>query len=91
MCVPLYPHLPFTADVMTAISVSGVTSQNKRIFHWFYCDWWVQAPWHAAPMRLKLLTWWLKIWWLCSSDKEKIKGEKQFPKFCFCFSAKVQE
>ena len=23
--------------------------------------------------------------------KKKIKGEKQFPKFCFCFSAKVQE
>jgi len=65
--------------------------KTKIIFHWFYCDWWVQAPWHAAPMQLKLLTWWLKIWRLCSSDKEKIKGEKQFPKFCFCFSAKVQE
>ena len=28
-CDPLYPHLHFTADVMNAILVSGVTSQNK--------------------------------------------------------------
>ena len=35
MCDPLYSHPPFTADVMTAILVSGVTSQNKIIFHRF--------------------------------------------------------
>jgi len=38
MCGPLYSHPPFTADVMTAILVSGVTSQNKIIFHRFYSD-----------------------------------------------------
>ena len=31
---------------MTAILVSGVTSQNKIIFHRFYCDLWVQARWN---------------------------------------------
>ena len=28
-------------------------------------------------------------WRLFCSDKEKIKGEKQFPQSCSCFSAKV--
>ena len=32
MCDPLYPLPPFTADVMTAILVSGVTSQSKIMF-----------------------------------------------------------
>jgi len=37
-CDPLCPHPPFTSDVMTAMSVSGVTSQNKIIFDRFYRD-----------------------------------------------------
>ena len=45
-CDPLYPHPHFTADVMTATLVSGVTSQNKIIFHRFYHDCWVQSRWN---------------------------------------------